>query len=118
MFRKSLPTGSREKIRPGGYVRGKAMANKKPINYHAPTARPPISRANKPDWLQGWLNGETPDPTVLEQQGFQTHLYYSVVIYRVAGDLIGGTQVSRLRQTQPVRQGHSCPVLMYVATAA
>ncbi len=93
------------------------MADQQTLNYYTPTARPPISRVNKPDWLQGWLNGETPDPTVLEQQGFQTHLYYSVVIYRVAGDLLGGTQFASLLQTEAVRQGISGPVLVYGASA-
>jgi PucR family transcriptional regulator, purine catabolism regulatory protein len=71
------------------------------------------TRSNRSEWLQSWLNGDTPDPTVLEQQGFQAHQYYAVVIYRPETDLMSGAQFGMLLHTEAARRGISGPILAY-----
>ncbi len=75
--------------------------------------RPP----SKQEWLQGWLNGETPDPLVLEQYGFQPHQYYAVVIYRIGVDSVNGAQLAAMLHVEAARRGISGPILPYGAAA-
>src|SRR5262249_21316358 len=93
------------------------MADHQGFNYYSSSVRGPAMRTGKPDWLQNWLNGETPDPILLEQQGFQEHLYYAVVIYRAAGDTMNGQQFAGLLQSEAARRGISGPVVAYGQTA-
>ncbi|MEP7288677.1 MAG: helix-turn-helix domain-containing protein [Chloroflexota bacterium] len=93
------------------------MADQQTLNYYTPVSRTQIIRTGRTDWLQGWLNGDTPDPVVLEQQGFQEHLYYAVVIYRAASDSVNGPQFAALLQSEATRRGIFGPVITYGSAA-
>jgi purine catabolism regulator len=89
-------------------------------NYSYPAAHNRTTRSIstiKGDWLQGWLNGETPDPIVLEQVGFQSHQYYAAVIYRVEPETLNGTQFASVLIAEASRRGISGPILPYGAMA-
>src|SRR5437762_13951453 len=94
-------------------VRGKVMADNQTLNYYQPAARTSVVRTTRTDWLQAWLSGETPDSLTLEQQGFQAHLYYAVVIYRDSGEALGGAQFAALLQGEANRRGINGPVLAH-----
>jgi purine catabolism regulator len=89
------------------------MVDHQALNYYTPTIRQQQHRPNRPDWLQGWLRGETPDATTLEQHGFQPHQYYAVVIYRANHENISGTQFAAILQTEAARRGISGPVVAH-----
>ncbi len=91
------------------------MADNQTLNYYQSAARTPVVRTTRTDWLQAWLSGETPDSLTLEQQGFQTHLYYAVVIYRASGEALGGAQFASLLQGEANRRGINGPVLAHGA---
>ncbi len=93
------------------------MADHQAFTYYTPTVRQQTQRTNKPDWLQAWLKGETPDPSTLEQLGFQLHQYYAVVIYRANSDTISGTQFAAILQTEANRRGISGPVIAHSSYA-
>src|SRR5258708_17657611 len=95
------------------------MSESQTLNYYTPVARPqtPVQRPTKPDWLQAWLKGETPDAAILELHGFQAQLYYSLVIYRAADDSVTGTQFAALLQAEAVRRGITGTVLVHVLAA-
>ena len=93
------------------------MADQHILNYYAPVMRHPVYRPAKTDWLYGWLGGETPDAAVLEQQGFQAHLYYAVVIYRTVSTSFTGAQFAALLQSEATRRGIVGPVLAYGSAA-
>lgn len=89
-------------------------------NYSYPAAHNCTARSistTKGDWLQGWLNGDTPDPIVLEQLGFQSHQYYAAVIYRVEPETLNGTQFASVLIAEASRRGISGPILPYGAMA-
>src|SRR5947209_6179003 len=91
------------------------MADNQTLTYFQPASRVPVTR--RTDWLQSWLSGETPDSLTLEQQGFQAHLYYAVVIYRASGDALAGAQFASLLQGEATRRGINGPVLSHGAAA-
>src|SRR5258708_3804641 len=93
------------------------MANQQTFSYYTPAGRTPTVRPVKQDWLQNWINGENPDPALLEQQGYQAHSYYAVVIYRVAGELLNGTQFAAMLQNEAARRGIIGPVIGHGAAA-
>src|SRR5690348_3041105 len=93
------------------------MADQQTLNYYTPVARSQVIRPIKTDWLQCWLNGETPDAVALEQQGFQTHLYYAVVIYRTGSDAFNGAQFAAMLKNEASRRGIYGPVLAYGSAA-
>jgi purine catabolism regulator len=84
------------------------------INYTTLRSRPTL-RTGRTEWLQAWLDGETPDPMVLEQQGFQPQLYYAVVIYRHTHDNVPGQQFAMLLHMEASRRNISGPVVAYGA---
>jgi PucR family transcriptional regulator, purine catabolism regulatory protein len=83
--------------------------------YNYPASRAQSSR--RVDWLQGWLNGETPEVTALEQQGFQAHQYYAVVIYRPNSDTMTGSQFASLLQVEAARRGINGPIMAFGTSA-
>lgn len=93
------------------------MADQQTFNYYNSTLRTQAVRPAKADWLQRWLNGETPEMAVVEQLGFQPQLYYAVVIYRTASDAVAGPQFTAMMQHEANRRGIVGPVVNYGATA-
>jgi len=87
------------------------------VNLYTTTIAAQTVRLPKSDWLQNWRNGETPEPSLLEQCGINTHTFYAVVIYRSEGDSVGGPQLAALLQNEAVRCGISGPVFPYGSTA-
>jgi purine catabolism regulator len=83
---------------------------------YTPLRNQPV-RTNRQEWLQGWLNGDMPDPLVLEQYGFQPHQYYAVVIYQLGNDSINGAQFASMLHVEAARRGISGPILPYGGTA-
>lgn len=86
------------------------------INYTALRSRT-IMRTGRSEWLQTWLDGDTPEPTVLEQQGFHTHLYYAVVIYRHTYENVSGQQFATLLHMEASRRNISGPVVAHGSAA-
>ena len=82
------------------------------LNYTAMRSRVTL-RAGRSEWLQAWLDGETPEPAVLDQHGFQPHLYYAVVIYRQANESISGQQFAALVHSEAARRNISGPLMAY-----
>jgi purine catabolism regulator len=89
------------------------MVDHQVVNYYTPAVRQQQQRPNRPDWLQGWLRGETPDVTMLEQHGFQPHQYYAVVIYRVNTESVSGAQFAAILQAEAARRGINGPVVAH-----
>ena len=87
------------------------MADYQTVNY--PVARPSTLRTGRSEWLQNWLDGNSPDLTFWEQQGFQPHLYYAVVIYKSNTNTINGTQFAALLHVEAARRGISGPVMAF-----
>jgi PucR family transcriptional regulator, purine catabolism regulatory protein len=87
------------------------------LNYGYNYAVTRSQTTRKADWLQGWLNGETPETTNLEQQGFQAHQYYAVVIYRPDAETMTGSQLAQILQVEAARRGITGPILAYGGAA-
>src|SRR5260221_6262229 len=87
------------------------MADYQTINY--PAVRPSTLRTGRSEWLQNWLDGDAPDMIFWEQQGFQAHLYYAVVIFKSNANTVNGTQFAALLHVEVSRRGMSGPVMAY-----
>jgi len=89
------------------------MADHQLLNYTYPATRSQNVRVAKAEWLSGWLNGETPDPIMLEQQGFHLHQYYAVVIYRINNNPLAGAPFANMLHVEAMRRGVMGPVVAY-----
>lgn len=70
-------------------------------------------RMGRSEWLHSWLEGETPDNTLLEQHGFQSHLYYAVVIFETRQETATSNQLSQLLHTEATRRMIHGPVVTF-----
>jgi len=88
------------------------------------TSRTPNLRSGRTEWLQRWLEGETPDISLLEQQGFQTSQYYAVVIFRLAKNTssnlptINSSQLAAMLHVEASRRNICGPVIAYEGISA
>jgi purine catabolism regulator len=83
------------------------------LNFNYVASRSQSIRTSKIDWLPAWLNGEIPDPMVLEQQGFQVLQFYAVVIYRPETDAMSGAQFASMLHAEATRRGISGPIMVH-----
>ncbi len=79
--------------------------------------RPASARNHRNDWIENWLNGETPDAALLEQYGFQMHQFYAVVVYRLNGNLVPSVQFAATLQAEAAKRRLNGPVITYRDTA-
>lgn len=95
------------------------------INAVTQPSRAPTFRSARAEWLYRWLDGETPDPALLEQHGFQAAHYYAVVIYRPilfpdpsSTQAANSTQFAAFLHVEANRRGINGPVFAYDDNAA
>lgn len=87
----------------------------------ATQTRTPTMRSGRSEWLHRWLDGETPDAGLLEQQGFQPSQFYAVVIYRPtngSAHAISSAQLAALVHVEATRRNICGPVLTYENASA
>jgi purine catabolism regulator len=76
-------------------------------------------RSGRAEWLQRWLDGDMPEPSILEQQGFQPNQYYAVVIYRPAGTYaLSAPQLATLVHVEAMRRNINGPVMGFDSLSA
>jgi len=92
---------------------GDTMADFQNVLTYGTYPRPPMLRVGRNDWLEAWFNGDLPDTSILEQNGFIAGQFYSAVVYRLSDTQGQSTQFATLLHNEATRRRLNGPVLTF-----